>query len=138
MDSQGAILIDHYKNPRQKGVVRNPDFRHEILNRKCGDHLRFSAQTEGNRVVDIRFEGEGCFYCLSSASIACRTLTGRQLDQVLNEVAMVRKWLLDECDAVCPDDSEVKALGEVKKYPMRIGCVDLAWQGVEDMLRREH
>lgn len=133
MDTDGAILIDHFKNPRKKGVIPNPDLYHEILNRKCGDRIRFTARLEEGVIRDIRFEGEGCFYCLATASIVCNHVSGCQVPEVLAQTSQVREWLLnDGPDPTGPP--EILALGEIKQYPMRITCVELAWKGLYEML----
>lgn len=135
MNSDASVLIDHYKNPRQKGRIDQPDLTREVRNRKCGDHLRFTVHLEGDQLRDIRFEGEGCFYCLTSASIACSTLTGKPVKQGLAEIERTRNWLAASGRTDQPVNTRIAALGEVKQFPMRIACVDLAWKGLEEMLR---
>lgn len=175
MASGGSILIDHYKNPRFKGVISEPDRQNEIVNRKCGDRLFFTARIESRILKEIRFEGQGCFYCLASASILCCSLSGKVVDNLPGDIAWFRQWLMaspDPSEATDPTESPgpsesteapgpegdgksskimagmhrlsalneeweaIHALGEVKAYPMRIDCVDLAWKGVEEMLRK--
>ncbi|MEX0681399.1 MAG: iron-sulfur cluster assembly scaffold protein [Balneolales bacterium] len=152
METEGtAILIDHFKHPRNKGAIVDADLHYEVLNRKCGDRLSFTVRREGLKIKDIRFEGEGCFYCLASASVACSYMSGREPSAVLEETRKIRSWLAGksltrsdeqrkgeelDCDSEhgYPAQPEIIALGEVKKFPMRIACVDLAWKGLEEML----
>jgi nitrogen fixation protein NifU and related proteins len=148
MENRASILIDHYRKPRCRGVIPDAVLRHEIHNRKCGDRLSFTLKLEDQTVCDIRFEGAGCFYCIASASILCSTMTGKTLSVVREDVARFRAWLADPETEAPPspppgagpaadadrDNDLMRALGEVKAYPMRIECVDLAWKGVKDML----
>lgn len=128
------ILIDHYKNPRHKGVITGPDLAHEVINRKCGDKLSFTARISGDMLQEISHMGEGCFYCRVSASIACRNIQGRPINDLKMEIALIRSWLRDQSGPE-PANPDIRALGEIKKFPMRIDCVDLAWKGLEEMLR---
>jgi nitrogen fixation protein NifU and related proteins len=126
-------LIKHYKHPCHKGVIEDPDLVQEVVNRKCGDKLSFTAKLDSGIIADINFHGEGCFYCLVSASVACQSVHGRPKDEVYREILNFRSWLRDETGTE-PENPEVSALGEIKSYPMRIDCVDLAWMGLQEML----
>lgn len=138
MQSGTSILIDHYRNPRCQGVVDGADLRGEVHNRKCGDRLFLTARLSGTRLEDIRFEGQGCMYCLASASVMCRFAAGRNRDELLKDVRQFRAWLQGADGAADEPENgiteEMRALGEVRAYPMRIGCADLAWKGLETML----
>lgn len=137
MKPGSAILMDHYRHPRMKGTIQQPDARHEVHNRKCGDRLFFTATLENHTLKDIRFEGEGCFYCLASASILCCTVSGCAIDAALHLIVEFRDWLAHpEAQKKPPENKEMVALGEIRDFPMRIGCADLAWKGVEEMLRK--
>ncbi|MBP3192742.1 iron-sulfur cluster assembly scaffold protein [Natronogracilivirga saccharolytica] len=130
-----SLLIDHFRNQRCRGTVDTPDLQHEVVNRRCGDRLSFSARLKNDRVDELKFEGEGCFYCLASASIACSELSGMQLPDAVRKTAQIRAWLGgDERQAPDSLEAELTSLGEIKAYPMRIGCVDLAWKGLETLL----
>ncbi len=136
MEMNAQILIDHYKNPRCRGVIENPDFQQEVINRKCGDRLLITARCREDQLEEIRFEGSGCFYCLASASVACTNLTGLRLPSACQLAESVRTWLDDKGEMADPEQPELRALGEIKQYPMRIVCVDLAWKGITEMLDR--
>ncbi len=147
MENRASILIDHYRKPCCRGVIPDAVLRHEIHNRKCGDRLSFTLTLEDQTLRDIRFEGAGCFYCIASASILCSTLSGENKQAALDDIERFRTWLADPGSDALPAASgaesalernleEISALGEVKAYPMRIGCVDLAWKGVKEMLSR--
>ncbi len=146
-----SILIDHYRNPRHRGAVAHPDHRHEIHNRKCGDRITLAMRLEAGRLQEIRFEGEGCMYCLASASILCSTLKGMTAGKARSRIARFRQWIRDEPEtgaAAGPGSEEqgnlpedplaltdgMLALGEVKAYPMRIDCAELAWKCADEML----
>ena len=86
-------ILDHNKNPRNKGTLENPQFTYEDVNPLCGDEIRMDVQTDGDRVTDIRFSGRGCAISQAAASILTEMVDGQTLDDVK---AISRDDLLDE------------------------------------------
>lgn len=86
-------ILDHNKNPRNKGTLENPQFTYQDVNPLCGDEIRMDVQTDGQRVTDIRFSGRGCAISQAAASILTEMVDGQTLDDVK---AISREDLLDE------------------------------------------
>lgn len=86
-------ILDHNKNPRNKGTLENPQFTYQDVNPLCGDEIRMDVQTDGGRVTDIRFSGRGCAISQAAASILTEMVEGQSLDDVK---AISREDLLDE------------------------------------------
>ena len=86
-------ILDHNKNPRNKGTLENPQFSYQDVNPLCGDEIRMDVQTDGERVTDIRFSGRGCAISQAAASILTEMVDGQTLDDVK---AISREDLLDE------------------------------------------
>ena len=86
-------ILDHNKNPRNKGTLENPQFTYQDVNPLCGDEIRIDVQTDGQRVTDIRFSGRGCAISQAAASILTEMVDGQTLDDVK---AISREDLLDE------------------------------------------
>jgi nitrogen fixation NifU-like protein len=87
------LILDHNKNPRNKGTLENPQFTYEDVNPLCGDEIRMDVQTDGERVTDVRFSGRGCAISQAAASILTEMVEGQSLDDVK---AISREDLLDE------------------------------------------
>lgn len=87
------LILDHNKNPRNKGKLESPQFTFEDVNPLCGDEIRMDVQTDGDRVTDIRFSGRGCAISQAAASILTEMVEGQTLDDVK---AISREDLLDE------------------------------------------
>jgi nitrogen fixation NifU-like protein len=75
-------LLDHYRQPRNKGHLQSPDLLAEEYNPLCGDRVTIEARVENGRVVDARFDGRGCALCLGAASILTETIQGHALDEL--------------------------------------------------------
>ena len=86
-------ILDHNKNPRNKGTLENPEFTYQDVNPLCGDEIRMDVKTDGERVTDIRFSGRGCAISQAAASILTEMVDGQSLDDVK---AISREDLLDE------------------------------------------
>jgi nitrogen fixation protein NifU and related proteins len=82
-DLYREVILDHYKNPRKKGVVTPADIDYEEDNPVCGDHLHLTIQLdENNTVKDVGWEGEGCAISQASASMLYESLIGKSLDEI--------------------------------------------------------
>ena len=86
-------ILDHYRNPRNRGMLDPADFSYEDVNPLCGDEIRIDLRTDGERVTDVRFSGRGCAISQAAASILMEMVEGQPLDEVK---AISREDLLEE------------------------------------------
>jgi nitrogen fixation NifU-like protein len=79
-------IIDHYKNPRNKGEIVDADFVVYEVNTLCGDGLKFfiKLDTTKSKIENVKFEGEGCAISQSSASMLTEELIGMNLGDLKN------------------------------------------------------
>ena len=75
-------ILDHYRYPRNKGHLDNPDIQYHDVNPFCGDELTLELKVEDDRIVDVAFEGKGCAISQASASMLTEELVGMSLDEV--------------------------------------------------------
>ncbi len=83
-DLYRQIILDHFKNPLNKGKLLNPDVVVEDSNPLCGDHLEFFLKTGDGAIKDISFEGKGCALCIASASILSEDVKGKKIVDIKN------------------------------------------------------
>jgi nitrogen fixation NifU-like protein len=86
-------ILDHYRNPRNRGTLEPADFSYEDVNPLCGDEIRIDVRSDGDKVTAIRFSGRGCAISQAAASILTEMVDGRSLDDVK---AIGRDDLLEE------------------------------------------
>jgi nitrogen fixation NifU-like protein len=103
-------LLDHYRNPRNKGHLDDPDLAAEEYNPLCGDRVTIEANVEDGHIVEARFDGRGCALCLGAASILTERIQGGSLDE------------LEELD----DRAFLTEL-EAEPRPARLKCALLPW-----------
>jgi nitrogen fixation NifU-like protein len=107
------FILEHYRQPHNRGVLEPHDLGFADSNPTCGDELRMTLRLDGARtaIADVAFDGRGCAISQASASILTDDLRGMTLDQVR---------------ALDPR-SVVEALG-VPSGPARLKCALLGYK----------
>ena len=125
------VIMDHYKNPRNKGLVDEEGYMTVHLNNpSCGDDINIQVKIVDDKVVDIRHQGIGCSICCSSASVMSETLKNKSVKEVkriTNDFFEMLKG--NEYDNTDLDEAEIY-IG-VSQFPARIKCASLAWKALE-------
>jgi nitrogen fixation NifU-like protein len=75
-------ILDHYGNPRNEGVLENPDISRERQNPVCGDVVRLDIKLEDGRVKEARFRGQGCVISMASASMFTEEIKGKTISEL--------------------------------------------------------
>ncbi len=127
-----SIILDHYQNPRNKSLVDDDSYIFENMNNtSCIDEVNIQVKINDKGIVeDVRFDGEACAMCTSSASIMVETLIGKSIDEVKN-ILINYNNMIDEKE-YDPDVLEQAIVyDDVYKQPNRKKCVLLPWWGIE-------
>lgn len=74
-------ILDHYKNPHQKGKIEPSDYSFEDENPLCGDFLHIDLKVDDKGVInDAKFEGHGCAISMASADLLLESLLGKSIE----------------------------------------------------------
>src|SRR5690606_33313727 len=76
-DLYREVILDHNKHPRNLGRLEPHDGEAKGHNPLCGDRLTLTLRREGDRLADLRFEGNGCAISMASASMMTEAVKGR-------------------------------------------------------------
>ena len=76
-------LIDHFRNPRNAGMMLDPDAVGEETFDGCGDLARFYLKVVDGRVADVRFQTYGCGPTIAASSAGTELATGRTVSDLL-------------------------------------------------------
>lgn len=76
-------VMDHFKNPRNVGIIENADGVGEVGNAKCGDIMKIYLKIENDIIADVKFETFGCGSAIASSSMATELIKGKPLSQAL-------------------------------------------------------
>jgi nitrogen fixation NifU-like protein len=141
------IILDHYRNPRNRGELEPPATRTEGFNPLCGDEIVLSLLVESDRIVDVKIAGSGCSISQSSGSLMSAAIKGKTVEEARALIGTFKQMLsLGDNDEVSGDAEpapinlrslgELAALQGVAKFPVRIKCATLSWntlaQGLEE------
>ena len=137
-DLYREIILDHYKSPRNRGVLEPPAVRSEGHNPLCGDEIEVFLLVEDGTVKDIKISGQGCSISQSSASMMSAAVKGKPVDQARNLINRFKHMMSIDDEGVEPDTStplgDLEALQGVVKFPVRIKCAVLAWNTLAEGL----
>lgn len=75
-------LMDIFKNPHNKGKIKNPSVVVSKKNPMCGDELTLELDIKNNIVRDAKFEGSACSVSVISSSILTDYLIGKKLTEI--------------------------------------------------------
>ena len=75
--------MDHFRNPRNVGVIESADGVGEVGNAKCGDIMKIYLKIENDIIVDVKFETFGCGSAIASSSMATEMIKGKPISEAL-------------------------------------------------------
>ena len=75
-------VMDHFRNPRNVGVLEDANAIGEVGNAKCGDIMKMYLKIEDDVVRDVKFETFGCGSAIASSSMATELIKGKPLSEV--------------------------------------------------------
>jgi nitrogen fixation NifU-like protein len=129
------MILDHYRRPRNKGTLENPDASVDIRNPLCGDEIGLQVAFDGDSVRDLRFSGRGCSISLASASMMTQLVKGKSTEEIDTIRKRFRDLMLgDTSVADDPQIGSLRALSGVARFPARVKCALLAWNALESAL----
>ena len=74
-------VMDHFRNPRNVGVIENADGIGEVGNAKCGDIMKIYLKIDADIITDVKFETFGCGSAIASSSMATELIKGKPLSE---------------------------------------------------------
>ena len=74
-------VMDHFRNPRNVGVLEDANGIGEVGNAKCGDIMKMYLKIEDDIVKDVKFETFGCGSAIASSSMATELIKGKPVSE---------------------------------------------------------
>lgn len=131
------VILDHYRNPRYKEPIPDPDAFSEGANPLCGDEVLIQIKLQDGRIQAISANGKGCSISQSSASLMAEAVSGHPIPQVLDLSGRFQDLMQVPPDGSAngyADLGDLIALAGVRRYPVRIKCATLSWITLEQAL----
>ena len=76
-------VMDHFRNPRNVGVIEDADGVGEVGNAKCGDIMKMYLKIDNDTITDVKFETFGCGSAIASSSMATELIKGKPISEAL-------------------------------------------------------
>ena len=76
-------VTDHFRNPRNVGVIEDADGIGEVGNAKCGDIMKMYLKIEDEVIKDVKFETFGCGSAIASSSMATEMIKGQPVSEAM-------------------------------------------------------
>ena len=132
------LILDHYKRPRNKGELENPDASVHMRNPSCGDEVRLQLRIRDGIIDDARFVGDGCSISQSSISMMTQLVKGKSVEDALALAERFTAMMHGDADAAKDRAmGDTRSLAGVAKFPVRVKCALLGWNALEEALPGE-
>ncbi|HUO46988.1 MAG TPA: SUF system NifU family Fe-S cluster assembly protein [Acidimicrobiia bacterium] len=138
------VILDHYRNPRNRQPLAEPDAEAEGVNPLCGDEVTVQLSFHGDRIDQVSVKGHGCSISQSSGSMMGEAIKGLTRPELAELAGKFHSMLTAENGEVPLDDErpglylgDLEALQGVRRYPVRIKCAALPWTTLEQALNED-
>ena len=102
-------VMDHFRNPRNVGVMEDANGIGEVGNAKCGDIMKIYLKIENDIIQDVKFETFGCGSAIASSSMATELIKGKPLEEALQ---LTNKAVTEALDGLPPQKTHCSVLAE--------------------------
>lgn len=131
-----SIILEHYQHPHNRGLLEDDTYlKTNMNNESCIDELNIMVKVKNDVIEDIKFDGEACALCISSASIMTDTLIGKtkkEAEEILTNILKMAKE--EEYNKELVEEAVV--FDDISRSPNREKCVLLSWWGIEKILNQ--
>ena len=121
------VILDHNRHPHNFRRIDPADAHADGHNPLCGDRLSITLRREGDRLSDLKFEGNGCAISMASASLMTEAVKGRTRAEIDALFRQIHGVLTGAPAAAGPDLGKLAALSGVREFPVRVKCASLCW-----------
>lgn len=134
-DLYRQVIMDHYKNPRNKGLVEDQSYISlRLKNPSCGDDTIIQAKIKDGIIEKVRFDGTGCSICCASSSVMTEVLKGKTIKEAKQLINDFYNLIKGEEVQNEEELDEAIAFSGVHQFPARVKCATLAWKAMGTIL----
>ncbi|MBF2025673.1 MAG: SUF system NifU family Fe-S cluster assembly protein [Oscillatoriales cyanobacterium C42_A2020_001] len=134
-DLYQQVILERYKKPRHRGKADPVSRYQKGHNPSCGDTIELTLRLNqaGDRIEEVKFEGEGCAIAMASADLMAEALTGRNVDEALQMVQRFQDMMKGGVEF--PSEfRKLNVMQGVSQFPVRIKCATLTWHTLKAAL----
>ena len=131
------LILEHYRNPRNRAELADRTVEVHMANPVCGDEIRLQLRVDGDRIAEAKFVGQGCSISQAAVSMMTTLLKGKNLSDAESLAQRFTQMMHGNPEAARdPAMGDLRALQGVSKFPVRIKCALLAFDALQEALRR--
>ncbi len=130
------VILDHNRSPRNFGRLEPADAAAVGHNPLCGDALSLTLRLDGDRLSELRFNGQGCAISVASASLMSEAVTGRTRSEIEALYKEMHALLTEAAYQPTLPLGKLMALGGVREFPARVKCASLCWHTLRAALNQ--
>ena len=120
------MVTDHAKNPRHRGKADPCDCIGTGNNPLCGDKIVVTVRLDGETIVDVKFDGEGCAISTASCDLMAEVLQGKTIQEAKELFQGFHELVAGDGTAESVP-KKLSVFSGVREFPMRVKCATLAW-----------
>ncbi len=137
-DLYQQVILERYKKPRNRGTTQPVDRYQKGHNPSCGDTIELTLQMDeaGDRIKDIKFEGEGCAIAMASVDLMADALRGQTIDEAQEMVQTFQTMMRGEAEFPT-EFRKLNVMQGVAQFPVRIKCANLSWHTLKAALEQQ-
>lgn len=127
-DLYQQVILERYKKPRNRGLADPAHRQQKGHNPSCGDTIELSVKMDeaGDRIEEVKFEGEGCAISMASVDLMADALKGKTEAEALEMVEKFQAMMRGETEF--PKElRKLNVMQGVAQFPVRIKCANLGW-----------
>jgi len=129
------VILERYKKPRHQGKT-DPVHRYQRgHNPSCGDTIELTLELNdaGDRIEDVKFNGEGCAIAIASADLMAEAMRGQSVTDALEMVQKFQAMIRGEGEF--PQTfRKLNVMRGVAQFPVRVKCATLTWHTLKAAL----
>ena len=127
------ILTEHNIHPEFKHDLPDADIVLEGVNPSCGDHIWLKLKTDGDKITDGAFVGDGCAISHASADIMLGMVVGQPKEKALQMADTFMRMIKGQAsDEEIDSLEEASALRDISHMPARVKCAVLGWRTLKE------
>ena len=131
------LILEHYRNPKNKAELEDRTVEVHMANPVCGDEIRLQLRVEEDEICEAKFMGQGCSISQAAVSIMTTLLQGRKISDAEALAGRFTQLMQGDREAAADKSlGNLRALGGVSKFPVRIKCALLGFDALQEALAR--
>lgn len=136
-DAKRSIILENYQHPKNRGLIKDETYLCSTTsNDSCIDEINLMVKIDDNKIADIRFDGEACAICISSASIMSDILIGKTKDEA-NIIYQNFENMIDGKDYDQQILDQANVYEDISRQPSRKKCALLPWWAIKKIITKD-